>query len=144
MGRASTTGAGAAAIAKNRKIVIWQGYYNSNGVPEDVPRNVYYIDDIQQQVSSTKNDITLVGRDFYKKLKTTVTKFSYQLVGPTLFTDIFDGTFMSQWNQVSGTWNFHGEVIPPYIECTPIVAGDNNIMFVGSNQNSYGHLMRVL
>jgi hypothetical protein len=136
----SPTGAGASAIARNRKIVIWQGYYNANTTPEAVPRNVYYIDDILQNVSSTKNDVTLVGRDFYKKLKTTVTKFSYQFIGPTFFSDIFDGSLRSSWNIISGSWNFY--TIENRLLLTG-VAGDNSIMLVSPNQNSHGHLMRV-
>ena len=33
-----------------------------------VPRGVFYIDDINQTVTGTQQDVTLVGRDFYKLL----------------------------------------------------------------------------
>lgn len=140
---ASTTGPGASAIARNRKIALWQGYYNASGVPEAIPRNVYFIDDIQQSVTGTTSDVTIVGRDLYKNLKTTATKFSYQFVGPTFFTDIFDGTFFSSWNQIAGTWNFIANVTPPLLELAPAVAGDNVILLAGTNGSTYGSLMRV-
>lgn len=136
----SPTGVGASAIAPNRKILVQQGYYNAQGNPEVVPRNVYYIDDIQQSVTNTDNSITLVGRDWYKKLKTTISKFTYSFVGPLFFADIFDGTFTSSWNQAVGTWNFLGNVNPPLLELS---ATPGTILYVGSNGNSFGHLMRI-
>lgn len=141
----SPTGPGAAAIARNRKVAIWKGYYNSDGNPEAVPRNVFYIDDIQQSVTGTKNDVTLVARDWYKKLITTISKFTYQLIGPSLFSDIFDGTFTSAWNQVAGTWNFNATVNPPRCQLiTPAGGGaEDKIMLVGNNGSSYGSIMRV-
>ncbi len=142
---AAPTGTGAAAIARNRKIALWQGYYNVSGTPEVIPHSLYYIDDILQQVSSTKNDVTLVGRDFYKKLKTTVTKFSYQFTGPTFFSDIFDGTLISNWNQIAGIWDFNAgtSIVLPFLRVLQESGGEDTITLVGSNQNSYGHLMRV-
>lgn len=141
---ASPTGPGATAVARNRKIAIWQGYYNANGIPEAVPRNVYFIDDIQQQISGTQNDVLLVGRDLYKALKTTVTKFSYQMVGPLFFSDIFDGTFMSSWNQVAGVWQFLATLSPPVLfTAASASTPEQRIMLVGTNGNSYGAFMRV-
>lgn len=141
------TGAGASAIARNRKIAVWQGFYNSNGIPELVPHSLHYIDDIQQVVTSSKNDVTLIGRDFYKKLKTTVSKYSYQFIGPTLFSDIFDGTFMSNWNQIAGTWLFDTSGIsggtPPLLRITDFAGGEAQIMLTGTNENSYGALTSV-
>ncbi len=105
---------GASAISKNKKIAIWQGFYNASGVPEMVPRNVFYIDDIQQTVTSTQNDVTLVGRDWYKKLKTLLARFSFQWSGPLFYTDIFDGTTLGNWNQVGSTaWQETGNSIVP-------------------------------
>ncbi len=100
---ASPTNPGAAAIAKNRKIAIFQGFYNSLGVPEVVPRNIFYIDDIKQTVTSTQNDVSLVGRDWFKKLKTLFARFSFQWTGPFFYTDIFDGTTLGNWNQTGDT-----------------------------------------
>lgn len=143
---ASPTGPGASAIARNRKIALWQGYYNSSVNPEAVPHSVYFIDDIQQSITSTQNDVVLVGRDLYKKLRTTITKFSYQFVGPFLFTDIFDGTFASSWNQISGVWTFisaGGATPPPLVEITSPSGSDDRMVLVSSNLASYGHLMRV-
>ena len=101
----SPTGTGASAIAGNRKILLSQGYYNASGSPETVPRNVYFIDDIEQTVTGSQNTITLIGRDLYKKLVTLQTKYSLGRVGPYFYTDIFDGSTLTNWNQVSGTWN---------------------------------------
>ena len=137
----SPTGQGASAISKNKKICLWQGYYNPDGTTELAPRGTFYIDDINQTVTGTQNDITLVGRDFYKKLQTTVTKFSYQYNGPTFFSDIFDGTFISNWNQISGVWYFVGNIIPPYIRLASGAPGV--ITLSNSNLNSYGHAMKL-
>lgn len=136
------TGSGAAAIQRNRKVLVWQGYYNASGIPEAVPRNIFYIDDIMQTVTGTQNDMTLVCRDLYKQLKTTVTKFSYQYTGPTFFTDIFDGTFISNWNQIHGNWSFIGSINPPLLELSSDSGADNVISLIGSNGTSYGSLMR--
>lgn len=138
----SPTGLGAAAIARNRKVAVWQGYYNSSGVPEAVPRNVFYIDDIHQVVTGTQNDVTIIGRDMYKKLKTTVTKYSYQFNGPTFFSDIFDGTFISSWNQIHGQWTFISSLNPPLLELSSVAGADNVIALIGTNGSSYGALMR--
>lgn len=141
---ASPTGPGASAITKNKKIAIWQGYYNPDGTTELVPHSTYYIDDINQTITGINNDVNIVGRDFYKKLKTTITKFSYQYNGPTFFSDIFDGTFISSWNQVAGTWKFEadGNSGIPDLELIENL-GESKIMLVNANANSYGHLMRL-
>lgn len=138
---ASPTGPGAAAVAKNRKIALWQGYYNADGTKELVPHSTYFIDDITQTVTGIQNDVTIVGRDFYKKLKTTITKFSYQYTGPIFFTDIFDGTFTSSWNQVAGVWQF----VPgsPPILFLLSSTGEGKIMLANNNDNSYGHFMKA-
>jgi len=137
---ASPTGPGAAAIMRNRKIVLWQGYYASNGIPEVVPRNIYFIDDIQQQVSGTSNDVLIVGRDLYKKMKTTVTRFGYQFVGPVFYTDIFDGTTNQNWNQIAGTWTF--QAAPNAV--SGLNSGAEATMVLANVQNNtFGHLMRV-
>lgn len=136
---------GADAIAANRKIVLWQGYYNANGIPETVPRNIYYIDDIQQNVTGTENDLTLVGRDWYKNLKTTITKFSYQFVGTTLYSDVFDGTTLGNWNQVAGTWTEYGPPgeVPPLIEVNNQTGGDAALILSNAVAQSYGYSMSI-
>lgn len=136
----SPTGAGAAAVARNRKIALYQGYYNASNVPEVVPRNIYFIDDIQQQVSGTQNDVLIVARDLFKKLKTTTTRFNYQFVGPIFYTDIFDGTTNQNWNQVAGTWTFGTE--PNAVE--GLKAGAEATMMLANMQfNTFGHSMRI-
>lgn len=141
------TGPGAAAIAKNKKIVLWQGYYDSQAVPSAVPRNVFYIDDIEQVVSGTQNDVTLVGRDFYKKLLTTSSLFSYQYNGPSLFTDVFDGTFSSLWNQIAGSWLFEPNGNNGYPELDNVSNPGGTfgaaIALNGNSAGSYGSLMKV-
>jgi hypothetical protein len=92
------------AIQSNRKILLDLGYYNSNGIPETAPRNIFYIDDIEQNVTYSTNDLTITGRDYRKALMSTVSKFSYNYAGPSYTSDIFDGTTVSNWNQVVGGW----------------------------------------
>lgn len=100
----SPTRTGASAIARNKKIIIEQGFYNSDGDPEIAPRNVFYIDDIVQNVTAVANDVTLVGRDIYKKMKSLVVKYAFGWLGTLLYADIFDGSTLSNWSQQSGSW----------------------------------------
>jgi hypothetical protein len=78
-------------------------------------------------------------------LKTTITKFSYQFVGAFLFSDVFDGTFVSNWNQLSGTWLFRGSVnnSVPNLFLQATSNSEDKIMLVGSNGTSYGAYYRV-
>lgn len=100
----SPTKAGASAIAKNRKIYLEIGYYNSSGVGETVPRNIFYIDDIKQVSDSNTNNVELSGRDLNKSLKVLTTKFAYNYRGITAYSDIFNGATLGNWNLVSGNW----------------------------------------
>jgi hypothetical protein len=100
----SPTSVGYQAIAKDRKILLDLGYYNANGFPETVPRNIFYIDDIEQNVTNTANDLTITGRDYNKQLSTTVSKFTMNYIGCDYESDNFDGTTVSDWNQSVGTW----------------------------------------
>lgn len=101
---ASPTQNGYLAIDKNKKICLFQGYYNSDGVPEVAPKNTFYIDDIQQHVSVNRNDFSLLGRDFYKNLKVLKTKFAYNYTGIKKYIDLFDGTTLGNYNLISGEW----------------------------------------
>lgn len=98
------TNPGASAISGGKKIVLQQGYYNANGVPETVPRGIFFIDDMNQATSSSTNTVTITGRDFYKLLSQTVSRYAFSWVGPWTYTDIFDGTTLGNWTQVLGTW----------------------------------------
>lgn len=104
----SPTNPGASAITRNSKILLEQGYYNTSGIPEAAPKNVFFIDDIQQNITGNSNDLTLVGRDLFKKLIVLVTKFALTLIAPYFYSDIFDGTSLSNWNQESGSWSESG------------------------------------
>lgn len=143
----SPTQPGAAAIKKNKKIVVSQGYYTNDTDTETVPHSVYYIDDIEQNVTGTENDLTIVCRDFYKKLKTTVSKFSYQFNGPIFFSDIFDGTFVSSWNIVNGDWEFipASSNVPSHLSINAggDIDGDRVITLNEDSGASYGSLYRV-
>ena len=97
------------AIAKNKKIYFSQGYYNSLGVPEVAPRNVFFIDEINQSVSASTNSLIISGRDSFKKLNDLVTKYTYNLNGIKTIYENFSSTNLNNWNQISGTWNT-GEV----------------------------------
>lgn len=132
------TGPGAAAIIRNSKILVQQGFY-SNNVPKTAPRNIFYIDDIQQSVTGTNNDLTLVGRDWFKKLITLITRFSLQWIGPLLYTDIFDGSTLANWNQISGNWSESGNQISPAANAS----GDSIIALTGIQQITYGSLLVV-
>ena len=98
------TQTGYQAIAKNNKIYLFQGYYNSSGVPEIAPRNVYYIDDITQNTTYNQNSLTLTGRDFYKKLKVNSSQYTYNFNGPTFLVDPFNNSSLPNWSPVSGQW----------------------------------------
>lgn len=95
---------GAAAIVRNRKIYIDQGYVNANKVGETVPHDIFYIDDIQQNVTATLNELVISGRNLVKLFKVLTTKFAYNYPGIKYYNDIFDGTTLPDWNQVTGSW----------------------------------------
>jgi hypothetical protein len=99
------SGTGASAIAKNRKVFIYQGYYNSLGIGELTARNIFYIDDINQTVSANTNQVTIQARDLVKKLKVMTTKFTFDFNGYAVLSDDFDKNSLSNWNILSGTWN---------------------------------------
>ena len=97
------TGVGAAAIAVNSQILIEQGYVTSIG-NEVVPRNIFYIDTITLNSSSSDNTATIAGRDINRNLQNVSTKFSYVKNGVSYYSDLFDGTTITNWNQISGSW----------------------------------------
>lgn len=101
---ASPTKSGYQAIANNKKVALFQGYYNAAGQAEYIPKNIYYIDDIQQQITTNRNDFSLLGRDFYKALKVLKTKFAFNFTGIKRYTDLFDGTTLPNYQLLSGTW----------------------------------------
>jgi hypothetical protein len=115
---ASPTKPGASAIAANRKIYLDQGYYNASGNPESVPHDIFYIDDIQLNVTANTNDLVLQARNSYKALKTFTAKYAYDYRGPLYYTDPFDGTTLSNWNQISGTWQEIGS--SPFFAIEPV------------------------
>lgn len=133
------TNPGASAIAKNRKILLHQGFINANGVAEVTPRNTFFIDDITQNVSSNSNNVILTGRDFYKKLKNTVTKYAFGYTGPFYYVDIFDGSTLANWSQISGSWS--ETVNTMQISSAP--ATDAVILLNGASNLSYGSLTSV-
>lgn len=98
------TMAGYSAIANNKKVALFQGYYNASGVAEVAPKNTYYIDDIQQNVEANRNDLHMLSRDLYKNLKVLKTKFAYNFTGIKKYVDIFDGTTMGNYNVIRGSW----------------------------------------
>ena len=122
---------------KNSKIYLNLGYYTSLGVGETVPRNIFYITDITQNVTSTQNDLVIVGQDWNKLLTTTQTAYTYNFQGPDMYNDPFTSTSIQGWNQVTGTWiqttppnnfissSFPGNVFVPYTTYTNIATGGN-------------------
>lgn len=135
----SPTNPGAAAIAGNRKVVFQQGYYNADGVPETVPRNVYFIDDIQQSVSNIANDVTITGRDLYKRMKTLITRWAFNWFGPFFYVDNFDGTTLGNWNQQSSGWVENGNTLTT----TTAPGADSNILLANIPRVTESSMMGV-
>lgn len=136
---------GALAIKGNSKIAIWQGYYNSDGVAEDVPKNVYYIDDIKQLISGNQNDLSIVGRDWFKKLLTLITRVAFQLVGPLFYTDVFDGSSLGNWNQIQGSWfEQNNQLIPRVNSFLDTLQTSSVIVLNGVSRLTHGSVMTVV
>lgn len=136
----SPTQTGASAISSNKKIFLYQGFYDADGVPQYVPRNTYFIDDVKQMVSSNRNDLTIAGRDWYKKLRTTVSRFQYNYKGPDYYYDSFDGSTIGNWNQSSGTWVESNGFIQP--SAAPALNVENLITLGNINLKNYGYMAR--
>jgi len=115
---------------KNSKVYLRQGYYTTLGYGETVPRNIFYIDDITQNISPTQNDLVVAGRDWNKLLSVTKTAFTFNYQGPDFYNDPFTPASVQNWNQVTGTWiqtapannskstSFPGNVFVPYTTYT--------------------------
>lgn len=101
----SPTNNGYQAIAGGNTINLFQGYYTSDNTAEVAPKNIFYIDDVQQNVTSTRNDFSLVGRDIYKPLSTLETNFAFNYTGIKKYVDIFDGSTLQNYNIIGGTWS---------------------------------------
>ena len=102
---ANPTQSGYQAINNNKKIALFQGYYNADGVTESAPKNNYFIDDIQQNILVNRNDFNIMGRDFYKHLKVLKTSFAYNYTCIRKYVDLFDRTTLGNWNFLTGTWD---------------------------------------
>jgi hypothetical protein len=100
----SPTETGYQAIAKNKKIILYQGYYNALGNTELVPKNTYHIDDIKQLITSNQNALQIEGRDWHKKSRTSTTRFTYSFKGADFYLDAFDTSTLGNWNQKTGNW----------------------------------------
>ena len=103
---------GASAIAKDRKILLDLGYWNALGAAETTARNVFFIDSIQQNVSNNTNELILAGRDFRRQLKNINSNYTFNFNGVNLNNDIFDGTTISNWNQIAGSWEQNNSTFP--------------------------------
>jgi hypothetical protein len=95
---------GASAIAKGSLIYLKQGYWNANGKAEVVPKNVFYINNISQNISATENQLVITGVDLNYLLQSQTTQYSYTFNGPDMYYDMFNNTSMSYWNISSGNW----------------------------------------
>ena len=131
---------GAAALIGNAKIALQQGFYNVNGLPEVGPKNIFFIDDIQANVTSTNNDLTIIGRDWFKKLIVLATRFALQWIGPFFYTDIFDGSTLANWNQELGTWSESNNQL---VAAATTNSTDSVIILTGIQQITQGSLMTV-
>lgn len=137
----SPTKSGAAAIAKNKKIFLYQGYYNASGVAELAPRNTFFVDDIQQQISSTQNSLTVVGRDLSKKTKITISRFSFNYRATDYYVDPFDGSTIGNWNQVNGTWQQTSSLFQPTV--APASGTEFIVNLAGMNIKNASAMMYV-
>ncbi len=117
---AAPTKSGYQAIANNKKICLFQGYYNANGIPEIAPKDTFYIDDIQQNVASNANDFSLIGRDFYKNLGVLKTAFAFNYSGIKKCVDVFDGSVPGNWNFNSASDWADGNNLLVYTNGAPI------------------------
>lgn len=133
------TNPGASAIAGGKKILIEQGYYNANSVTETVPRNVFFIDDIQQNSTSSDNSVTISGRDLFRSLSLAITKYAYNIFNSLFVVDTFTGTSLANWNQQSGSWQETGGAI----QTTTAPVSDAVITLANMPPNSYGSIMTV-
>jgi hypothetical protein len=92
------------SVNKNSLVYLYLGYYTTTGGPEYVPRNIYYIQDITQNTSSTQNDLVIVGQDFNKLLTVTQTAWTYNYQGPDFYFDPFTSTSIANWGASMGSW----------------------------------------
>ncbi len=150
----SPTQTGYSAIAQNNKIIIYQGLYtgvSTNNGFEYVPRDTYYVDSIVQNIKSNTNDLTVSGRDFYKLLKTTVSRWQYSWSALDYVVDTFN-TGLNSWNQVSGFWstttlnNNNVSTSSPYgwfAQAAHPTANDSVLSLANVDLKSYGSWMQV-
>jgi len=106
----SPTESGYQAIAKDSKLYLKQGYYIAPAEFELFPRNVYYIDDISQEISSNRNDLTITARDWSKKLKVIKSKYSYNLSYDSPYFCIFSEQNAQDWTAINGTPSFANNI----------------------------------
>lgn len=119
------------AIEKNKKIFLYQGYYNSSNVGEVIPKTTYFIDDIQSQIRSNNNTLAIKARDVQKKLRITTSRFAYNMRGPDYYIDTFDGSTIGNWNQLNGGWIQSGSTFQT--ASTPVVNVESRIILTGIN-----------
>lgn len=118
-----STQPGYQAIKKNAKINIFQGYYdNASLIPTTAPKDIYYIDDIQQNVSSNTNEFTLAARNIYKKLEAFSTKYTYGFDGIRKYIDYFNDASSAQNYNLSGSWTFNTNLQGALTASTNILA----------------------
>ena len=109
----SPTGVGYQAIARGKKILLYPGFYNSSGIPEVAPRNVYYIDAIKQMSASNKNQLLVEARDSRRNLKVLTTKYNYNFGGPNFVYDNFESDSLTNWSSRLGSWTILNNAFYP-------------------------------
>jgi hypothetical protein len=114
----SPTMSGASAIDRNKKVHLYQGYYVSNTESQVVPKNIYYIDEVKSAISVNRNDLSIRGRDFHRKLRELVSRFTYQYSAPSRYVDVFDGSTIGNWSQDLGNWQQSGNAFKPTVAST--------------------------
>jgi hypothetical protein len=100
----SPTKTGYQAVAKNKKVVLEQGFYTSSTDAEICPKDIFYIDNIKQNIDGSHQDLSIVARNLSKKFKVSSTRFAYIRNGASTYVDIFSDPSLLNWSQISGTW----------------------------------------
>lgn len=119
----SPTKTNAEALAKNKKILLEQGYV-SGGVAALVPKNTFFIDDISQVVASNKNELAITGRDLFKNFRVLKSKYQFNYFSPDYVYDSFDGSTINNWSQLSGSWSEDSSGRYLYLSSAPDTVGN--------------------
>jgi hypothetical protein len=103
----SPTQSGYQAITKDSFMYVKQGYYKDSSTYELFPRGVFFIDDINQYISTTQNQLIITARDWTKRVKVTKSKYSYNFGYASPYVSFFSPQNQIDWTTVSGQPSFN-------------------------------------